>query len=87
VIETDMQPTGLRAPIATHAPGELGSDRVRLEIPADLRATKRTPELARSWQSAVRQAFQSAFGAGFVAVGFSRADPSAPRYLLERPRR
>ena len=87
LIETAPQPTGLRAPVATHEPAALASDRVRLEIPADLRATKRSPELAHAWQTAVRQAFQSAFGAGFVAFGFSRADPSAPRYLLERPRR
>jgi predicted GNAT superfamily acetyltransferase len=89
LIETTLQPgeMGLRAPTQTHAPGELGSDRLRLEIPANLRATKRSPELARSWQTAVRQAFQSAFATGYTAVGFSRADPSAPRYLLERPRR
>jgi predicted GNAT superfamily acetyltransferase len=42
------------------------------------------PNAAREWQLAVRQAFQAAFGAGFVAIGFSRADPHQPCYLLER---
>jgi predicted GNAT superfamily acetyltransferase len=44
-----------------------------------------TPSSAREWQIAVREAFQAAFAAGFVAVGFSRADPHQPCYLLERP--
>jgi predicted GNAT superfamily acetyltransferase len=42
------------------------------------------PAAAREWQRALREAFQAAFGAGFVAVGFSRADPRQPCYLLER---
>jgi predicted GNAT superfamily acetyltransferase len=50
---------------------------------ADLRAA---PKLVDEWQQAVRQAFQSAFAAGFAAVGFTRADPAHPRYLLERAR-
>jgi predicted GNAT superfamily acetyltransferase len=55
-----------------------------LEIPEDLKAVKRVPEIAQAWQAAVRQAFRDAFAAGYVAVGFSRADPRRPRYLLER---
>ena len=86
LIETRPHQTvgGLRMPVTTHAADSLGADRLRLEIPADLRAAKRTGELALAWQAAVRQAFQSAFAAGYTAVGFSRAEPSAPRYLLER---
>jgi predicted GNAT superfamily acetyltransferase len=42
------------------------------------------PSAAREWQLALRETFQAAFGAGFVAVGFSRADPHQPCYLLER---
>jgi predicted GNAT superfamily acetyltransferase len=57
-----------------------------IEIPANLAHLKsRAPsEAAREWQAAVRQAFQTAFEAGFEAVGFSREDPEHPRYLLER---
>ena len=57
-----------------------------IEIPpriADLKA-RRNPAEARDWQAVLRQAFQAAFDDGFVAVGFTRQDPSRPRYLLER---
>jgi predicted GNAT superfamily acetyltransferase len=39
-----------------------------------------------AWQQAIREAFHAAFDAGFIAVGFSRADPHTPKYLLERSR-
>jgi predicted GNAT superfamily acetyltransferase len=68
-------PVGCRAP---------DGDQVKIEIPADLADVKRTPELAQAWQHHVRAAFQSAFAAGFVAVGFSRADPGRPRFLLHQ---
>jgi len=42
------------------------------------------PSDAREWQRALRETFQAAFDAGFVAVGFSRTEPHQPRYLLER---
>ena len=71
----------VRVPIATHPSS---AEHVRLEIPADLRAVRRSLELARAWQGAVRHTFQAAFAANYVAVGFSRADPLRPRYLLER---
>ena len=41
------------------------------------------PNTAQQWQAAVRQAFQAAFASGYVAVGFTRQDPSHPKYLLE----
>jgi predicted GNAT superfamily acetyltransferase len=61
-------------------------ERVSIEIPPDLAAVKAGAPAgeAQAWQRAVRAAFQAAFGAGFVAVGFTRADPLRPRYLLER---
>jgi predicted GNAT superfamily acetyltransferase len=63
-----------------------GAAHLQIEIPArisDLRSGG-VPNPGQEWQQALRRAFQSAFAAGFVAVGFSRADPSRPRYLLER---
>jgi predicted GNAT superfamily acetyltransferase len=52
-----------------------------LSIPADLAAAK-AAGAAETWQQHVRVAFQSAFDAGFVAVGFQRGEQ--PGYLLER---
>lgn len=63
-----------------------GATHLQIEIPANLGSVKSAgpAEAAREWQAALRQAFQSAFAAGYSAVGFTRADPSRPRYLLER---
>jgi predicted GNAT superfamily acetyltransferase len=63
----------------------LGSPRVRLRIPAELAALAHQAQAqqAQGWQQAVRAAFQTAFAQGYVAVGFSRAEPDRPRYLLE----
>jgi len=81
LLETTISPDGLRVPIAILAPD---AERVRLEIPANLARKKENPMIAQVWQRHVRTAFQQAFGAGYVAVGFSRADPTRPRYLLHR---
>ncbi|HEX8969768.1 MAG TPA: hypothetical protein VF937_17930 [Chloroflexota bacterium] len=67
---------------------EPGSDarHAYIEIPpriAELKSAAASVS-ARAWQLALRRAFQAAFGAGFIGVGFTRADPSHPRYLLER---
>lgn len=64
------------------------ADHLHVEIPASIADIKgyAPPAVAQEWQLAVREAMQSAFAAGFVAVGFSRADPQRPRYLLERSR-
>jgi predicted GNAT superfamily acetyltransferase len=59
-----------------------GGPRLRIAIPADLAALKTTPERAMSCQREVRAAFQQAFAAGYVAVGFARGEQ--PAYLLER---
>jgi predicted GNAT superfamily acetyltransferase len=61
---------------------QLGGPRLRIPIPADLAALKATPERAISCQQEVRAAFQQAFSAGYVAVGFARGE--RPAYLLER---
>ncbi len=62
-----------------------GMQHIHIEIPARLNDVRnRGTRAIAGWQGAVREAFQTAFGAGFVAVGFSRADPAHPRYLLER---
>jgi predicted GNAT superfamily acetyltransferase len=59
-----------------------------IEIPASIGElkTRRSMNVAHGWQMALREAFQSAFDAGFMAIGFSRADPHRPKYLLERGR-
>jgi predicted GNAT superfamily acetyltransferase len=80
LIETDGgQPRRVREipPAAVH---------LSIEIPGRIAGLKSRvgPEFARTWQLALREAFQTAFGAGFTAVGFTRAEPLRPRYLLER---
>lgn len=62
------------------------ADHLHIQVPPRIADLKAGPRLADEWQQALRQAFQSAFTAGFVAVGFARADPAHPRYLLERSR-
>jgi predicted GNAT superfamily acetyltransferase len=62
-----------------------GTDHLSIEIPPRIAELKSrgSPDFARKWQLALREAFQTAFEAGFVAVGFTREDPARPRYLLE----
>jgi predicted GNAT superfamily acetyltransferase len=74
----DGQPVEVR-PVPPHA------THLELPIPARIAELKARGALdaVREWQAAIRLGFQSAFGAGFVAVGFSRADPVCPRYLFE----
>jgi predicted GNAT superfamily acetyltransferase len=61
---------------------------LHLEIPPNISNLKIHGPInsAVAWQQAIRDAFQTAFAAGFVAVGFSRADRHRPKYLLERRR-
>ena len=68
----------LREPVAQRAPA---GHRVRVALPADLSAAK-AAGIAISWQLHVRNAFQTAFAAGYQAVGFVRS--GQPAYLLER---
>jgi predicted GNAT superfamily acetyltransferase len=62
-----------------------GATHLHLEIPSSIAEVKThgPAGAAQDWQLAVRETFQAAFAAGFVAVGFSRADRNQPRYLLE----
>jgi predicted GNAT superfamily acetyltransferase len=66
-----------------------GAPRLLLEIPADVnRLRSEAPDLAERWGSAVRQAFEAAFAAGYRANGFLREETPEGRrgsYLLERP--
>ncbi len=59
---------------------------VHIKIPGRISELKAysSSSAAREWQNALRETFQAAFAAGFVAVGFSRAEPDQPCYLLER---
>jgi predicted GNAT superfamily acetyltransferase len=59
---------------------------VQIEIPPRIADLRTAPGKAEAWQTSLRRAFEAAFDAGFVAVGFSRTDPDRPRYLLERRR-
>ncbi|MDQ3810429.1 MAG: GNAT family N-acetyltransferase [Chloroflexota bacterium] len=70
-------------PRGVREPARLGCARVRIEVPADLTEVS-LAGTAQVWQQHVRDAFQAAFAAGYVAVGFTRADSSRPRYLLHR---
>jgi predicted GNAT superfamily acetyltransferase len=85
LIETTDGPRGLRKPATVREIPSL-SAHLLVEIPSNIAQVKTHggPNLAREWQLALREAFQGAFDAGFVAVGFSRVEPSRPRYLLER---
>src|SRR5712692_11427831 len=59
------------------------ANHLHIKIPgriADVKAYG-SSSAAREWQIALRETFQAAFAAGFVAVGFSRADPDQPCYL------
>jgi predicted GNAT superfamily acetyltransferase len=67
------------------SPFEATSTHLHLEVPPRIGEVRsRGTRAVGEWQAAVRAAFQTAFTAGFVTVGFSRADPAHPRYLLER---
>lgn len=88
LIEARLEPGASYYRAASVAPIPSDARHLQIEIPSNLASVKSygPAEAAREWQSALRQAFQSAFAEGFSAVGFTRADPSRPRYLLERTR-
>jgi predicted GNAT superfamily acetyltransferase len=86
LIHTNIVP-GLSFPKVEHiSPIPPTAKHVHIKIPARIADVKaRGPSsAAREWQSALRETFQAAFAAGFVAVGFSRAEADQPCYLLER---
>lgn len=58
---------------------------VLLEIPLEITALRQeSPAIAERWGVAVRQAFVSAFSAGYLGVGFHRHEGRG-FYVLERP--
>jgi predicted GNAT superfamily acetyltransferase len=85
--EADQECDAMRVPMGIN-PAD-NAARVLLEIPDDITRLRRNhPALAEQWRLAVRQAFLTAFDAGYRAVFFVRAETSGPRrgfYLLERP--
>jgi predicted GNAT superfamily acetyltransferase len=86
LIHTGEGPAGLHLPLWVES--RLDAPRVLLEIPADIATLRRNyPEAAQWWRTAVRQAFQTGFAAGFRAVAFIRDESSGQRrchYLLLR---
>ena len=64
---------------ATDAPLPLPS--LLIDIPADIAAVQReSTELAVAWRETTRQAFTSAFAAGYTAIEFFHQKNSEPRY-------
>ena len=66
-----------------------GDSHLLVEIPADFQAIKRQDtSLALEWRIAARAAFEGAFGQGYAAVEFLRAQDGRGAYLLvPQPRR
>ncbi|GAC1701990.1 MAG: hypothetical protein NVS9B6_17580 [Candidatus Limnocylindrales bacterium] len=61
-----------------------GEGRLLLEIPSDIQAIKRQdPALALAWRHTLRTALETAFAAGYAAVGFLRGADGRGAYLLE----
>jgi predicted GNAT superfamily acetyltransferase len=60
-----------------------------LEIPSDINALRASvPALARRWGAAVQNAFQAAFAAGYLAIGFVREESAQGQrsfYVLGKP--
>jgi predicted GNAT superfamily acetyltransferase len=74
------QVTGVR-----NVPDDADAAHLTIEVPARISDLKSLGmAAATAWQLALRRAFQSAFGSGYIVSGFSRADAARPRYLLER---
>ena len=72
------------APITNDVDLEYASDRLSIEIPADIRnIEQQDQQLATEWRAATRAAFTAAISAGFVAVEFVRGHRSG-KYILDR---
>ncbi len=84
LIETVVDRAVRRPARVREIPGDAAH--VHIETPPRIADVKNrgSPTSAQAWQHALREAFQAAFNAGFVAVGFTRIEPDRPRYLLER---
>jgi predicted GNAT superfamily acetyltransferase len=74
-------------PVSSPPRLDLEGPELLLEVPADWDAIVSAGKgLARAWQDAVRQAFQSYFARAYVAVGFASIRGARPRagYVLRR---
>jgi predicted GNAT superfamily acetyltransferase len=84
LVEAADGPAAIYDRSAAHASASL------LEIPADIAALRtRSPQAAHDWGQAVREAFLSAFDAGFRGEGFIRSETLGDRrcfYVLKRSR-
>jgi len=83
LIRTATRPDGEPEPVEV-VRGD-SSPWVRLPIPAEIGPLRRDrPELAEKWRISVKDAFTSAFAAGYRAVGFERSETAVDHYLLWR---
>jgi predicted GNAT superfamily acetyltransferase len=86
LIETDSNAHGRLVPAGVNAIPD--SSRALLEVPESIATLRRADsQLAEAWRRSVRQAFHSALGSGYRAVGFVRHDAHGSRrafYVLER---
>lgn len=83
LIRTAARPDGEHEPVEVVR--EEASPWVRLPIPAEIVRLRRDhPELAEKWRISVKEAFTSAFAAGYRAVGFARSEAAVGHYLLWR---
>jgi predicted GNAT superfamily acetyltransferase len=87
LISTEPRADGQMAPVALSP--DWSSQSLRLKIPPEIgRLRSEQPRLAEAWRIAVRDAFVSAFGEGYRAIGFSRTKiPDGSEiceYLLQR---
>jgi predicted GNAT superfamily acetyltransferase len=86
LIETRPAPSATSRLADGVRPVPAGARHLSIECPANLTTVKTQgpADAVRQWQLAHRAAFQAAFDAGFVSVGFSRGAAQQPCYLLER---
>ncbi|HSH46616.1 MAG TPA: GNAT family N-acetyltransferase [Longimicrobiales bacterium] len=62
-----------------------GERRIAVAVPADIMSLKaRAPDVAREWRFNVRQAMESAFSEGYMAVQAGRLDDALSAYTLIR---
>ncbi len=85
LVETAIGSSGLRRPVTVHRPDQ---PRAQIEIPVDLESVRtRDGGSTRRWRETTREAFTSAFAAGYRVDDFARptiADEPRCGYLLVR---
>lgn len=76
------------APLLRDMNAAFASEKLTIEIPRDIGPIEReSPELARNWRNATRQAFTAALGAGFRVVDFvpgEKGPHATGSYVLSR---